>query len=336
MQKEKKPVEMESRENEVFIDEEDMMEIKKKMKAKAEAKEFGRKKELRKKDSMMTSAIDVGDQVQGDVLTVEHLETRLAKGDISKLTEIQKKKLMKPYGDCSELLWRWKQEDVLPRDGIYAIRPWGCATFLVYCEFEADAQFGWTVIQRREDGSVNFDRDWLDYKKGFGQLDGEMWLGNYGIDCVTNQGGAYTLHVDVEKWDDTHYWAEYNDFRIEDEAWNYILRVQNYNSSSTAGDSLMHQGDHFGSQRYYHNQIAFSTKDKDHDRFDQGNCAAVATGGWWFNACHYSNLNGKYYQFKGEDSMERADGLTWLSLTNNWYSLKASTMKIKANYLSGL
>lgn len=49
MQKEKKPVEMESRENEVFIDEEDMMEIKKKMKAKAEAKEFGRKKELRKK-----------------------------------------------------------------------------------------------------------------------------------------------------------------------------------------------------------------------------------------------------------------------------------------------
>ena len=55
---------------------------------------------------MMTSAIDVGDQVQGDVLTVEHLETRLAKGDISKLTEIQKKKLMKPYGDCSELLWR--------------------------------------------------------------------------------------------------------------------------------------------------------------------------------------------------------------------------------------
>ena len=71
------------------------------------------------------------------------------------------------------------------------------------------------MIQRREDGSVNFDRDWLDYKKGFGQLDGEMWLGNYGIDCVTNQGGAYTLHVDVEKWDDTHYWAEYNDFRIE-------------------------------------------------------------------------------------------------------------------------
>ena len=150
------------------------------------------------------------------------------------------------------------------------------------------------------------------------------------------QGGAYTLHIDVEKWDSTHYWSEYNDFRIEDEAWNYILRVQNFNSSSTAGDSLMHQGDHHGSQRYYHNQIAFSTKDHDNDRFDQGNCAAVATGGWWFNACHYSNLNGKYYQFKGEDSMEHADGLTWLSLTNNWYSLKASTMKIKANYLSGL
>ena len=75
---------------------------------------------------------------------------------------------------------------MLPRDGVYAIRPPGCATFLVYCEFE-DSRFGWTVIQRREDGSVDFDRDWNDYKNGFGQLDGEMWLGNYGIDCITNQ-----------------------------------------------------------------------------------------------------------------------------------------------------
>ena len=54
----------------------------------------------------MVSKIDVGGQIQGDVLTVEHLESRIAKGDISKLTETQKKRLMKPYGDCSELLWR--------------------------------------------------------------------------------------------------------------------------------------------------------------------------------------------------------------------------------------
>lgn len=33
------------------------------------------------------------------------------------------------------------------------------------------------VIQRRYDGSVNFYRDWNDYKSGFGSMNSEFWLG---------------------------------------------------------------------------------------------------------------------------------------------------------------
>jgi angiopoietin 2 len=45
----------------------------------------------------------------------------------------------------------------------------------VYCEFENNR--AWTVVQRRNDGSVDFNRNWQEYKIGFGSLDGEFWLG---------------------------------------------------------------------------------------------------------------------------------------------------------------
>eukprot|EP00058_Branchiostoma_floridae_P003908 XP_002589396.1 hypothetical protein BRAFLDRAFT_77839 [Branchiostoma floridae] len=71
---------------------------------------------------------------------------------------------------------------------------------------------GWTVIQRRQDGWVPFNRNWEEYKLGFGNKNGEYWLGNDNIHFLTNQKN-YRLRIDLLDWQGESRWAEYSTFR---------------------------------------------------------------------------------------------------------------------------
>ena len=83
---------------------------------------------------------------------------------------------------------------------------------ITYSLCKPSAGGGWTVIQRRQDGTVNFTRTWDEYKEGFGVLHGEFWMGNENIHKITNQGD-YSLRIDLEDWNHKHKHAFYQFFR---------------------------------------------------------------------------------------------------------------------------
>ena len=184
----------------------------------------------------------------------------------------------------------------------------------VYCDMEIDGG-GWTVFQRRQDGTQDFYLGWADYNEGFGNLNREFWLGLSFIHRLTTQPGTTnTLRVDLTDYDEESCYAKYSDFSVRDIDENFKLLVGGY--SGDAGDSLT-----------YHNDRPFTTKDNDNDAAG-GNCAVAYAGAWWYGACHHSNLNGLYL---GGDHTSYANGVNWYHWRGYHYSYSVSEMKVRRN-----
>ncbi|XP_053572507.1 fibroleukin [Bombina bombina] len=198
------------------------------------------------------------------------------------------------YRDCSDYYKIGKRIN-----GIYRLIPDPKnKTFEAYCDMESMGG-GWTVVQMRKDGSINFNRTWDEYKNGFGNLSGEFWLGNDKLHLLTKSSDMI-LRIEMEDFKGIREYAKYDQFYVANEYLKYRLSVSGY--SGTAGDAL-----HF-SKQYNHDQKFFTTPDKDNDRYPSGNCGAYYSSGWWFDACMSANLNGKYYE---KDYKGVRNGIFW-------------------------
>ncbi|XP_014669352.1 PREDICTED: techylectin-5B-like [Priapulus caudatus] len=198
-----------------------------------------------------------------------------------------------------------------PRSGIYKIKPMLSDTaFDVYCDLDADGG-GWTVFQVRMDGSVDFFRGWDAYRNGFGRLNGEFWLGNDKISQLT-QSKRMELRIDMEDAEGNSRYAGYDQFAVASEDALYRLSLGAY--YGTAGDSLTR-----------HRNMAWTTKDNDHDLYS-GNCAVTCHGAWWYENCHDSNLNGVFLLGPHKSF---ADGINWRAWKDYYYSLRRSVMKVR-------
>ncbi|KAL9692445.1 hypothetical protein quinque_016411 [Culex quinquefasciatus] len=217
--------------------------------------------------------------------------------------------------ECSNNLPQCCADSHYRKSGIQMIQPqpgFG-ESFKVFCDQDYEGG-GWTVIQNRYDGSVNFYRGWKQYEEGFGSMEGEFWLGLKKIHELT-YSKKYELVVLMDDWNGYQAVAKYSRFSVAGPEEKYTLKsVGNY--SGTAGDSLSFQ---LG--------MKFSTLDVDNDTGKDKVCAVKFQGAWWYEACHESNLNGAYVRGTVTDF---ATMMCWKSFRGFYYGLKTSRMMIRA------
>uniref|UniRef100_A0AAY5L3N6 Fibrinogen C-terminal domain-containing protein n=1 Tax=Esox lucius TaxID=8010 RepID=A0AAY5L3N6_ESOLU len=211
------------------------------------------------------------------------------------------------YRDCADIF-----QAGFNISGVYTIHINPQETKKVYCNMQT-ADGGWTVIQRRRDGTTDFQRTWTEYKTGFGSLIGEHWLGNEFVFLLTNQR-PYILRVELTDWDEQQAFSQYGRFRIASEKQNYRLFLKSHSGTGGKPSSMVVSG------------ADFSTKDMDNDNCIC-KCALILTGGWWFDACGPSNLNGMYYSY--DQSAGKLNGIKWHYFKGSSYSLRATTMMIR-------
>jgi len=222
-------------------------------------------------------------------------------------------------GSCEEI----HNNDNTAANGIYTITPTdNNGDFTVYCDMTTSGG-GWTVIQRRDGNATDFYRNWQEYKLGFGELDGNFWLGLERIHRIT-QIENHELLITMTDHDDATFVAKYNLFKVGSSATDYQLDLGSYiRADSDAGDSLS-----------IHDNQKFTTLDNDNDQSASLNCAVTYHGAWWYENCHESNLNGRYYagdygNYDGTNPTAYADGIVWYGVTGYWHSLKSVTMAIR-------
>ncbi|XP_017009860.2 fibrinogen C domain-containing protein 1 isoform X1 [Drosophila takahashii] len=167
-------------------------------------------------------------------------------------------------------------------------------SFYVTCDDD------WTVILSRSSDDVNFERGWLDYRDGFGNLAGNFFIGLNKLHALT-ASALHELRIVMEDFSGNVAYAGYSVFAIGSEREIYPLSVLGKfqeDLTPSAGDSLS-----------YHAGAKFSTLDQDNDNCLDCNCAAKHKGAGWFNNCATSNLFGHYIARNQGQALET--GMWW-------------------------
>ncbi|XP_061656279.1 tenascin-like isoform X7 [Phyllopteryx taeniolatus] len=205
--------------------------------------------------------------------------------------------------DCAQIFLNGERAT-----GVYNVYVGGVESQVIQvsCDMDTDGG-GWMVFLRRQNGKLEFFRNWKNYTAGFGNVNDEFWLGLSNLHKITS-AGQYVLRVDLRDSGESAY-AQYDKFSIAEPRTRYKIYIGAY--SGTAGDSMT-----------YHQGRPFSTFDNDND-IAVTNCALSYKGAFWYKNCHRVNLMGKY----GDKSHSK--GVNWFHWKGHETSIEFAEMKLR-------
>ena len=141
------------------------------------------------------------------------------------------------------------------------------------------------TIQRRISDSVDFDRDWDDYVNGFGDVDGNYWMGLEEIHQLTTTHDV-SMDINIETFEGEPFTLKLQTFSVGNVAGNYAWHFSGYSQSSDRVKGTLFPSNYNG--------MMFTTRDRDNDLWGANCASGEHRGGWWYRSCAYINLNGNY------------------------------------------
>ncbi len=184
-----------------------------------------------------------------------------------------------------------------------------------YCDMVTDGG-GWIIFQKRVDSTVSFERDWKTYEQGFGDVNGNHWMGLSALHSLTSTG-SWTLRVDLKLSNGEKGFAKYTNFKIGSKNTKYRLMYGKF-SAGNIGDAL-----------WISRGMPFTTFDSDNDNAPADNCATYFKGAWWHNGCFYANLNNWYPGTNKPGASKPERTMSWKYWKNAFGNVTFSEMKMK-------
>ncbi|XP_068150648.1 angiopoietin-2-like [Drosophila tropicalis] len=168
-------------------------------------------KELKSKEKLTNEIHELKSQVAFYQKNLEDAQNQIvAKNSLIDSHSLKLNQTEISLSDCKRILPKTGCKDL--SSGIHLIDISTLEPIRSLCEGEIDGG-GWIVVHRRLDDSENFKRNWTDFRSGFGDLNGNFFIGLEKLHRIT-QTDVYELLIEIGFHDETFAYARYSHYTI--------------------------------------------------------------------------------------------------------------------------